>query len=53
MKTFISYRNINENIMYNMSDEHEGRKQQLNLGDEVVLLPTTDGTFTGSGIYLY
>lgn len=44
MKNFMRYRNINERIMYNMSDEHEGRKHQLNLGDEVMVLPTADGT---------
>lgn len=38
----MSYRNINERIMYNMSDEHERRKHQFNLGNEVVVLP--DGT---------
>lgn len=46
MNTFMSYRNINERIMCNMSYEHEGRKHQLNLGEEVMVLPdgTADGT---------
>lgn len=38
--------------MYNMSDEHEGRKHHFNLGDEVVVLPTADGTLE-LGLYLY
>lgn len=52
MKTFISWRDINERIMYNMSDEHEIRKHLFNLGDEVMVFPTIVGTLE-LGLYLY